>query len=87
MKNKFLYSNFEQLTQQYFIPLLSNSNELLVSQTCRLLSEYLRIAKLSTPVVSSLMSLLYDKICSNNLAVRYHASLAFTQLLDDKVAL
>lgn len=48
-----------------------------------MLSEYLRLAKLSTPVVKSLMSLLYDKICNNNLAVRYHGSLAFAEILDN----
>lgn len=33
------------------------------------------------------MALLYDKMCEQNIVIKYYAILAFTQLLDDKEAL
>lgn len=87
MKNNFLKDNFENLVIQYFIPLVKSNNNVLVSQTLKLLSIFLRSANLSTNTVTELMALLYDKMCADVLVVRYHAVLAFTKLLDDKQAL
>ena len=47
----------------------------------------MNLGKLSTPVVSRLMSTLFDKMCSDYLVIKYNALLAFTQLLYDKEAL
>lgn len=87
LKNQYLKQHFEQLIQQYFIPIISSDHPILIAQTCKLLHEYLEYIKLGTPVVKELMSLLYEKICSNLLVVKYNGILAFTSLLDDREAL
>lgn len=79
--------NFENLVIQYFIPLIKSNNGIVVSQTLKLLSVYLKRADLSTSTVTELMGLLYEKMCGDEIVVRYHAVLAFTELLDDKQAL
>lgn len=84
MKNQYLHNNFEQLTRQYFMPLANHENKILSATACKLMSEYLGLIKLSTPIVKDLMSTLYEKMCSDNLVVSYNAVLSFTQLLYDK---
>lgn len=55
MKNQYLQQNFENLVVQYFLPLLKNSNPVVISQTMKLLSEYLVMATLSSQTVTSLL--------------------------------
>ena len=62
LRNKYLKSQFENLTLQYFLPLLNSNNKVINSLVCDLLSKYLPFGDLSPHTVNALMELLYDKI-------------------------
>ena len=88
LKNKHMKSQFQNLTVQYFIPLLLNENPLLNAQCCELLSLYLPFGQLDNQTVTSLMELIYQKIVNSKfLVVKYNAILSFTALLNHKAAL
>lgn len=84
MKNQYLKENFENLVVQYFIPLLKNQNPIVVSETMKLLSEYLVMATLSSSTITQLLGDLYNQMSGNLLVLKYHAILAFTKLLDNQ---
>lgn len=88
LKNKYLKGQFQNLTVQFFIPLLLDASPLLNSLTCELLSLYLPFGELDNQTVSRLMEIVYEKIVSSGfLVIRYNAILAFTALLNHRAAL
>jgi hypothetical protein len=88
LKNKYLKSQFQNLTVQFFIPLLLNPNPLLNSLTCELLSLYLPFGELDNETVNKLMQFIYEKITNNSyMVIKYNAILAFTALLNHRSAL
>lgn len=62
LRNKYLKSQFENLTVQYFLPLLKSNNKIINSLVCDLLSKYLPFGDLSPQTVNALMELVYEKI-------------------------
>lgn len=88
LKNKYLKGQFQNLTVQFFIPLLLDQSPLLNSLACELLSLYLPFGELDDQTVSRLMEIIYEKIVNNGyLVIRYNAILAFTALLNHRAAL
>jgi fumarate reductase subunit D len=88
LKNKYLKSEFQNLTVRFFIPLLGSDNPLLVALTLELLSLYLPFGELDNQAVNRLMELVYDRITNGQfLVIRYNAILAFTALLSHRAAL
>jgi hypothetical protein len=58
--------------------LVKCNNEIIVSKALSLLAVFLKLGNLSTESVKQLMGLLYEKMCSECLVVKYYAILAFT---------
>ena len=86
-RNNFIKENFEHLTTMYFFPLLKIDNPLLNSAICRLFAAYLDDMKLSENTVTELMEVVYDKMMSKSMVLKYNAILAFTALLSHETAL
>lgn len=86
-KNKFIRSQFEALTNSYFIPLLRLDSPLLNAEVCRFFAAYLDEMNLSEGTVGDLMSLIYEKMIGKYMVLKYNAILAFTSLLNQESAL